>query len=160
MFHVWISHVTPGYPIKQPPVLAVMITFAYMSLTKEKEAFSKRLARLLNDAGIGTASPTHIAHEFNRRYPGKPVTVQGVRKWLCGDAIPAPDKIRTLSQWLKASPHWLHYGEDEPAAVLTAKEARAEYQIAAFPKDFDRLSTDHKLMVCEIIQGLLRINKR
>ena len=38
-----------------------MITFAYMNLMNEKEAFSKRLTKLLNDAGIGTASPTHIA---------------------------------------------------------------------------------------------------
>lgn len=127
---------------------------------KEKEAFSRRLARLLKDAGIGTASPTLIAHEFNRRHPGKPITVQGVRKWLSGEAIPAPDKIRTLSRWLKASPHWLHYGEGEPATTLTAEETRAAYQIAAFPKDFDRLSLDHKLMVCEIVQGLLRITKR
>jgi hypothetical protein len=136
-----------------------MITFDYMSLMNEKEAFSKRLAQLLNDAGVGTASPTHIAREFNLRYPGKPITVQGVRKWLSGEAIPAPDKIRTLSKWLKASPHWLHYGEEKPAAALTAEEARAEYQITALPKDFERLSLDHKLMVCEIVNGLLSIEK-
>ena len=131
-----------------------------MSMMNEKEAFSKRLARLLNDAGIGTASPTRIAREFNRRYPGKSITVQGVRKWLSGEAIPAPDKIRTMSKWLKASPHWLHYGEEEPATALTAEEARAEYQITALPKDFDLLSLDHKLLVCEIVQGLLRLEKR
>jgi len=67
-----------------------------MSLMNEKEAFSKRLTQLLNDAGIGTASPTRVTHEFNRRYPGKSISVQGVRKWLGGEAIPAPDKIRTL----------------------------------------------------------------
>jgi hypothetical protein len=131
-----------------------------MSLMNEKEAFSKRLARLLNDAGIGTASPTRIAYEFNRRYPGKSISVQGVRKWLGGEAIPTPDKIRTLSKWLKASPHWLHYGEEKPAQALMAEQARAEYQLAALPKDFERLSTDHKLMVCEIVHGLLRLEKR
>lgn len=130
-----------------------------MSMNNEKEAFSKRLARLLNDAGIGTASATRIAHEFNRRYPGKSITAQGVRKWLSGDAIPAPDKIRTLSKWLNASPHWLHYGEEEPATTLMAKEARAEYQLTALPKDFERLSTDHKLLICEIVHGLLRLEK-
>ena len=138
----------------------MVITFVCMSLMNEKEAFSKRLARLLNDAGIDTASPTHIAHEFNRRYPGKAISVQGVRKWLNGEAIPAPDKIRTLSKWLKASPHWLHYGEEKPAQALMAEQARAEYQLAALPKDFERLSLDHKLMVCEIVHGLLRLEKR
>lgn len=136
-----------------------MITFDYMSLMNEKEAFSKRLARLLNDAGVGTASPTHIAHEFNRRYPGKSITAQGVRKWLSGEAIPGPDKIRTLSKWLKASPHWLHYGEEKPAPALTAEEVRAEYQITALPKGFERLSPEHKLMVCEIVHGLLSLEK-
>lgn len=137
-----------------------MISFASMSLMNEKEAFSKRLARLLNDAGVGTTSPTHIAHEFNRRYSGKSISVQGVRKWLSGEAIPVPDKIRTLSKWLKASPHWLHYGEDKPTQTLTAEEARAEQRLTTLPKDFDRLSADHKLMVCEVIHGLLRLQKR
>lgn len=131
-----------------------------MNLMNEKEAFSKRLARLLNDAGIGTTSPTHIAHEFNRRHPGKSITAQGVRKWLSGEAIPAPDKIRTLSKWLKVSAHWLHYGEGKPTAVLTAEEPRAEYRLTSLPKDFERLSPEHKLMVHEIILGLLRIEKR
>jgi len=65
-----------------------------------------------------------------------------------------------LSKWLKASPHWLHYGEEEPATALTVEEMRAEYRLAALPKDFDRLSLDHKLMVCEIVHGLLRLEKR
>ena len=126
----------------------------------EKEAFSERLARLLDDAGVGTSSPTYVAQEFNRRYAGKPVSVQGVRKWLGGEAIPAPDKIRTLSKWLRVSPYWLHYGEENPAPALTAEEVRAEYRLAALPKDFERLSTDHKLMVCEVVHGLLRLEKR
>ncbi len=136
-----------------------MITFAYMSLMNEKEAFSKRLTRLLNDAGVGTASPTHIAQEFNRRYSGDPITAQGVRKWLSGESIPAPDNLRTLSKWLKASPHWLHYGEDKPT-ILTAEEARAEYRVTTLPKDFDRLSPEHQQVVCDLIQSLLRIKKR
>ena len=130
-----------------------------MSLMNEKDAFSKRLARLLDDAGVGTSSPTHVAQEFNRRYAGKPVSVQGVRKWLGGEAIPAPDKIRTLSKWLRVSPYWLHYGEEKPAPALTAEEVRAEYRLAALPKDFERLSADHKLMVCEVVHGLLRLEK-
>jgi len=84
-----------------------------MSLMNEKEAFGKWLTRLLNDAGIGITSPTLVAREFNRRYLGKPIATQAVRKWLNGEAIPAGDKIRALAKWLKASPHWLHYGENE-----------------------------------------------
>lgn len=130
----------------------------------EKEAFGKRLTRLLNDAGIGTASPTQITREFNRRYPGKPVTVQAVRKWLDGEAIPAGDKIRILAKWLKASPHWLHYGEHEKnTGVLKAEEKPGTYGedlIKSLPDDFQRLTPRHKIMVCEIVQALLHSEKR
>ena len=135
-----------------------------MSLMNEKEAFGNRLTRLLNDAGVGTASPTHVAREFNRRYLDKPVTVQAVRKWLNGEAIPAGDKIRTLAKWLKASPHWLHYGENEKsAAALKAVEERSTYEedaLITLPEDFQRLTPRHKMVVCEIVHALLRAEKR
>ena len=135
-----------------------------MSLMNEKEAFGKRLTRLLNDAGIGIASPTHVAREFNRRYMGKSVTAQAVRKWLSGEAIPAGDKIRALAKWLKASPHWLHYGENEKSAgVLKVEEERSTYgegYITTLPEDFQRLAPRHKVMVCEIVRALLRAEKR
>jgi len=135
-----------------------------MSLTNEKAAFAKRLTGLLNDAGIGTASPTHVAREFNRRYVGKSVTAQAVRNWINGEAIPAGDKIRALAKWLKASPHWLHYGEGEKiTGVLKAEEDRGAYAedaVATLPEDFQRLTPKHKLMVCEIVHALLRAEKR
>jgi hypothetical protein len=135
-----------------------------MSLTNEKEAFGKRLTRLLNDAGIGVASPTLVAREFNRRYPGNPVTTQAVRKWLNGEAIPAGDKIRILAKWLKVSPHWLHYAEGEKSAgVLKVEEERSVYGEEVFstlPEDFQRLSPKHKMMVYEMVRALLRADKR
>ena len=135
-----------------------------MSLMNEKEAFGNRLVRLLNDAGIGIASPTHVAREFNRRYLEKPVTTQAVRKWLNGEAIPAGDKIRTLAKWLKVSPHWLHYGEGEKSTgVLKAEEKRSVYgedAVVTLPEDFQRLTPRHKVMVCEIVRALLRAEKR
>ncbi len=129
----------------------------------EKDAFGKRLTRLLNDAGIGVASPTQVAREFNRRYLGKPVTVQAVRKWIDGEAIPAADKIRILAKWLKASPQWLHYGDHEKApAISKVPEPRgedAEDALVSLPDDFQRLTPKHKMMVCEIVRALLRTQK-
>ena len=134
-----------------------------MSLINEKVAFAKRLTGLLNNAGIGTASPTHVAREFNRRYMGKSVTAQAVRNWINGEAIPAGDKIRTLAKWLKASPHWLHYGENEKNAVaLKAEEERNAYgedALVTLPEDFQLLAPRHKTMVCEIVNALLRAEK-
>jgi len=135
-----------------------------MSLTNEKEAFGKRLTGLLNDAGIGIASPTHVAKEFNRRYVGKSVTAQAVRNWINGEAMPTADKIRALAKWLKASPHWLHYGENEKSAgVQKLEEERGAYgedALSTLPEDFQRLAPKHKLMVCEIVHALLRAEKR
>ena len=128
-----------------------------MSLMNEKEAFSKRLTRLLNDAGIGIASPTLVAREFNRRYSGKPVTAQAVRKWLNGEAIPAGDKIRVLAKWLKAAAHWLHYGESEQnTAGLKVEQERRVYgdETIALLEDFQRLAPKQKIMVCEIVRAL------
>ncbi len=131
----------------------------------EQEAFGKRLTRLLNEAGVGIASPTHVAREFNRRYSGKPVTVQAVRKWIEGEAIPAGDKIRTLATWLRASPHWLHYGENETTGLARkVEEERATYGEGTFDdalaEDFRLLSPNHKMMVREIVRALLRAEKR
>lgn len=135
-----------------------------MNMTNEKAAFGKRLTRLLSEAEIGIASPTNVAREFNRRYTGEPVTAQAVRKWMTGESIPAGDKIRTLSKWLKASPHWLHYGENEKSTgVLKTEEDRASYgaeAVATLPDDYQRLSLKHKIMVSEIVQALLRAEKR
>lgn len=134
-----------------------------MSLMNEKEAFGKRLTRLLNDAGIGIASPTHVTREFNRRYLGKSVTTQAVRKWLNGEAIPAGDKTRVLAKGLKASPHWPHYGENDKSAVaLKVEEEGSAYgeDAVTLPEDFQRLTPRHKLMVCEIVRALLRAEKR
>ncbi len=130
----------------------------------EKEAFSKRLTRLLNDAGIGITSPTLVAREFNRRYSGKAVTAQAVRKWLNGEAIPAADKIRILAKWLKTAPHWLHYGENEQNTVaLKVEQERRMYgdeTVAALVEDFQRLAPKQKTLVCEIVHALLRADKR
>ena len=109
-------------------------------------------------------SPTHVAREFNRRCLGKPVTTQAVRKWLNGEAIPAGDKICTLAKWLKAFPHWLHYGENEKNAEMLKIEGECsthgEDAATALPEDFQRLTPRHKVMVCEIVRALLRAEKR
>jgi len=87
-----------------------------------------------------------------------------VRKWLNGEATPPGDKIRTLAKWLKASPHWLHYGEgDKSTGVLKVEEERSVYgedALTTLPEDFQHLTPKHKVMVCEIVHALLRAEKR
>jgi len=59
----------------------------------EKVRFSERLLQSLSQAGVSAASPTELARKFNLLYPDTPISVQAVRRWLEGTAIPTQDKL-------------------------------------------------------------------
>ncbi|MEY4593501.1 MAG: hypothetical protein RIR18_2396, partial [Pseudomonadota bacterium] len=69
----------------------------------ERETFSKRLREAFANAGWAEVRPADLAREFNRRYPGNPVTSYAARKWLMGEAIPTQPRIQVLSQWFGIS---------------------------------------------------------
>lgn len=71
-----------------------------MNPANEREGFSERLQQALRNADYSAESPTQLAHEFNIRFEGKPITVHAARKWLVGEAIPTQEKLRTLAHWL------------------------------------------------------------
>ncbi len=76
----------------------------------EKEEFARRLREAMTQAGY-PLRPVILEREFNTRYYGKSVTLQAVRRWLRGEAIPSQDKLQVLAEWLKVEPHALRYGE-------------------------------------------------
>src|ERR1044072_9801611 len=96
-----------------------------MALGDEKQAFSKRLREALKRAEPAAEGPAALAREFNLRYEGTPVTVQAVRKWVIGRALPSQDKIRALALWLDGSPQWLRYGDAETAPARTVRPEAA-----------------------------------
>ncbi|MFY9316598.1 MAG: transcriptional regulator [Burkholderiales bacterium] len=133
-----------------------------MSLTDEKQGFSRRLRDSLRRTKVAARGATGIAREFNLRYQGAPVTAQAVRKWLLGESLPSQDKMRTLALWLEISPHWLRFGEAEPRTGrqhLALRQEPAAYQVSPgwLAAKFDALSEPHKKMVMEIVLGLLRL---
>lgn len=83
-----------------------------MDATNEKlrMQFSERLKREFRRLGLPLTSPTNIAGEFNKRYPGKKVVPQTVRKWLGGEAMPTQEKLLSLAEWFEVSPQWLRFG--------------------------------------------------
>jgi len=127
-----------------------------MTIAEEKGEFSGRLKEAMRKARVD-AGPTRFAREFNLRHHGKPVTAQTTRKWLHGRALPTQDKLRTLAQWLEASPHWLRYGEAERPHA--AKQDVATYTVDSswLEKKFDSLSEPHRRIVLEITRALLRL---
>ncbi|MFL6571802.1 MAG: hypothetical protein ACJ8G4_08615 [Burkholderiales bacterium] len=100
-----------------------------------------------------------MAREFNLRYEGTPVTVQAVRKWVSGRALPSQDKIRALALWLEVSPQWLRYGEGETAPGRALRQETASYRAdpAWVSKKYEALNDGHKKMVAELVVALLRL---
>ena len=103
--------------------------------------------------------PAALAREFNLRYEGTPVTVQAVRKWVSGRALPSQDKVRALALWLDVSPQWLRYGEGEtlPARALRQDSAAYRADPAWVAKKYEALNDAHKKTIAELIVALLRL---
>lgn len=76
----------------------------------EKIEFSNRLREAMTKAGY-PLRPVVLEREFNTRYWGQSVTLQAVRRWLRGEAIPSQDKIQVLAEWLKIEPEVLRFGD-------------------------------------------------
>ena len=130
-----------------------------MPLGDEKQGFSKRLRESLKRAAPTAEGPAALAREFNLRYDGTPVTVQAVRKWVGGRALPSQDKIRALALWLEVSPQWLRYGEGETAPARALRQEAAAYRADSgwVAKKYEALNDGHKKMVAELLVALLRL---
>ena len=85
------------------------LNFLFMD---EKSDFGTRLCKALQAQGV-PLRPSVLEREFNRRYWGRPVTLQAVRRWMRGEAIPAQDKLQVLAEWLK-----IDYGKHHVAASV------------------------------------------
>lgn len=134
-----------------------------MALNDEKQAFSKRLRDTLKRTQGSADGPAAVAREFNLRYDGTPVSVQAVRKWVSGEALPSQDKVRALALWLDVSPHWLRYGESDSASARTLRQETGTYRADAgwISRQYEALNDAHKKMISELVVALLRLeNKR
>ena len=103
--------------------LASEFNFLFMD---EKVEFSERLKQAMMDAGY-PVRPVVLEREFNTRYWGRPVSVQAVRRWLNGEAIPAQDKLQVLAAWLKVAQQILRFGGQ---AVISVQEKKNRWDDA------------------------------
>lgn len=106
--------------------------------------------------------PAAIAREFNLRYDGTPVSVQAVRKWTTGKALPSQDKIRALALWLDVSPHWLRYGESDAGSGRTLRQETGSYRAdpAWISRQYEALNDGHKKIIAELLVALLRLESK
>ena len=133
-----------------------------MALTDEKQSFSRRLRETLKRVHGAASGPAAIAREFNLRYEGTPVSVQAVRKWMTGSALPSQDKVRALALWLDVSPHWLRYGENEAAGARSLRQDTGAYRAdpAWVARQYEALNDAHKKMIAELVIALLRLESK
>jgi transcriptional regulator with XRE-family HTH domain len=121
----------------------------------EQERFAQRLNQALDAARYQHAGASRIAREFNLRFPDRAVTVHAVRKWIKGEAIPTQDKLLSLAQWLGVRADWLRFNGNEPA-IDSSHPSGFNGEDLRLLRDFQRLSSERKYIVDQIIQLLLR----
>lgn len=114
---------------------------------QEKKQFGDRLKLAINKKFPTGLTVNGIAIQFSLRHNGS-VTPQSVHKWLNGYAIPTPDKIATLSDWLNVDSQWLRHGIDEVISPedLSSIEARALDL-------FTHLSQNQKFLIIQIMDN-------
>lgn len=123
--------------------------------------FSQRLKEAMTAAGY-LVRPIVLEREFNTRYWGRPVTVQAVRRWLRGEAIPSQEKLQVLADWLNIEPHILRFGEEPMKAVREKRKRWDEgigYQEREVFEAFLSLPAAQRKAVREIILGLALAEK-
>lgn len=99
---------------------------------------SERLKEALKKRGLrSTTSIIGVQTAPLAKHLG--VSVQTIRKYLTGEAIPDLDKIMQISEFLKVSPAWLAFGEN----VTINEHSSNVFEIK-------------KIFIQEIFEGLLK----
>ncbi len=101
-----------------------------------KAAFKTRLLDACDGAGVPGLHQGRlrwIRDEMGRRF-NEPVTVEGVRKWLSGEAFPRPGKLTMLAAILGVDPGWLSSG----SRAVAVEEKTAPFRHAKPPAENDR----------------------
>lgn len=128
---------------------------------EEKVEFSQRLRKAMQQAGY-PLRPIVLEREFNTRYWGRSVTVQAVRRWLRGEAIPSQEKLQVLAEWLNVEPQVLRFGEGVTKSVRAKRERWDEgigYQEREVFEAFLSLTAPQRKAVREVILGLVQARK-
>ncbi|GAB2542305.1 transcriptional regulator [Rhodanobacter koreensis] len=97
-----------------------------------------------------------LATQFNTRFRGPSVTFQTAWRWLNGQAIPQPDKLTVLADWLRVDRGLLGFGEMEPhrGAGKHVKESTASYDADELVDAIHALPAAHRQLVRDLVAAL------
>ena len=126
----------------------------------EKEEFAKRLRDAMVQSGYALR-PVVLEREFNTRYWGRSVTLQAVRRWLRGEAIPSQEKLQVLADWLKVEPQVLRFGEAVRNSIQQHKQRWDEgmgYQERETFDAFLKLPAPQRKIIREVILTFAKVH--
>lgn len=128
---------------------------------KETSKFADRFRTALKDAGV-RVSATVVANEFNLRYWGEGISSHAARNWIMGASIPKQDKLMVLSKWLKISPEGLLFGTPPPRPPVVESDKNDTISLVdqQLISKYFALVPQHRLMVREVVDGLLALNPK
>lgn len=124
-------------------------------MKEEREAFSRRLADALRDAGY-EPRPSVLFKLFNSRYRGESVSFQTASRWLNARSIPEQDKLQVLARVLGTEPQTLRFGTS-PSKIA---EPRSAWPTGLKPQDREAiegylaLPVQQRKLVRELIAAL------
>jgi hypothetical protein len=139
---------------------------SYFAGINPNEEFSIRLRSFLKEKNR-TLSPTALARDFNLRWRGAPVSVNAVRKWLMGEAIPTLDKLEVLASLLDTSKELLRWGVNPSRKLSKENLNQSAYcffeadqdQNRAFLQDYGLLTKNNKKIIDSNIKVILNNQK-
>ena len=126
----------------------------------EKVEFAQRLTDAMTRAGYALR-PVVLEREFNTRYWGRSVTLQAVRRWLRGEAIPSQEKLQVLADWLKVEPQVLRFGEQVSHSIQQQKQ-RWEEGVGYLEREtfdaFLKLPAPQRKLIREVILTFAKVH--
>ena len=119
-----------------------------------KADFGIRLCKAMQAEGL-PLRPSVLEREFNKRYWGRSVSLQAVRRWMRGEAIPSQDKLLVLAEWLKVEPQILRFGDEAVRAVRSSQQRWEELAHAerSTLDAFLRLPVAQRRVVQQVIEA-------
>jgi hypothetical protein len=135
--------------------------------------FAERLTRTAdmnpNVPPMRSGRLTYIRDELSKRNPGQaPISLESVRKWFSGEAMPHKDRVEHLAEILRVDAAWLMLGEEgqdtpqqrrarnamvDGAVNVVAGLAQMDGAVVAFPEDDDRFALAQHIDLYAIIRG-------
>jgi transcriptional regulator with XRE-family HTH domain len=119
----------------------------------ERQGFRLRLAERLRLYAIGL-SPSAVAQQFNLKAPGKQVSINAVRKWILGEAIPTQKNIQRLAEMLGTQAQWLRYGETTTANASESTE-QIPHEVVLMLEDVQQLEPAARYLLDSLIRIML-----